>query len=63
MIFWGDNYTEYKTKGDRKRLSVKKYLNNIRPYLKDINNRKISNTWKIQLTIAITLRCLIQEGV
>ena len=29
------------------------YLNNIRPYLKDINDVKKSDTWKIQLTTAI----------
>ena len=40
---------EYKSKDDRKILLVKKYLNKIRPYLKDINNLKISDTWKIQL--------------
>ena len=28
-------------------------LNKIRPYFKDINNLKKSDTWKIQLTIAI----------
>ena len=32
---------------------VEEYLNKIRPCLKDItNNLKISNTWKIELTIA-----------
>ena len=31
---------------------VEEYLNKIRPHLKDINNIKISDTWKIQLTIA-----------
>ena len=28
--------------------SVKEYHNKIRPYLKDINDLKRSNTWKIQ---------------
>ena len=32
--FWADNYIEYKGKGGRKMLSVKKILNKIRPYLK-----------------------------
>ena len=43
-----------KSNSDRnKTLSVEKYLNKIRPYLKNIiNNLKISDTWKIQLTIA-----------
>ena len=46
--FWSNNYIEYKSKGDRsKKLSVKEYLNKIRPYLKDIiNHLKISDTWK-----------------
>ena len=51
--FWSNNYIEYKSNGDRKKtVSVKKNLNKIRPYLKDINNLKKSDTWKIQLTIA-----------
>ena len=52
--FWSKNYIEYKGNGERNRTtSVEKYLNNIRPYLKDIkNNLKKSDTWKIQLTIA-----------
>ena len=33
---------------------IREYLNNIRPYLKDIiNDLKKSDTWKIQLAIAI----------
>ena len=53
--FWSNNYIEYKSKDHRnKTLSVKEYLNNIRPYLKDVvNNLKKSDTWKIQLTIAV----------
>ena len=50
--FWSNNYIEYKSKGDRKTLSVDEYLDKIRPYLKDINNLKKTDTWKIQLTIA-----------
>ena len=44
---------EYESKCDRnKTLSVEKYLNKIRTYLKDIiNNLKKSDTWKIQLKI------------
>ena len=35
---------------------IRKYLNNIRPYFKDIiNDLKKSDTWKIQLAIAINL--------
>ena len=37
--FWSKNYT-YESKDDRKTLSVKKYLNKIRPYLKNIINPK-----------------------
>ena len=34
------------------------YLDEIKPYLKDIiNNLKNSDTWKIQLTIAINFIC------
>ena len=33
-------------------VTVEEYLNKIRPHLKDINNIKKSDTWKIQLTIA-----------
>ena len=36
-----------------KRLSMKKYLEEIKPYLKDMNSLKNSGTWKIQLKIAI----------
>ena len=46
--FWNNNYIEYKTKGDRKTLSVKKYLHKIRPYLKDImNNLQQYGIWKV----------------
>ena len=46
--FWNNNYIEYKTKGDRKTLSVKKYLHKIRPYLKDImNNLQKCDIWKV----------------
>ena len=48
--FQSKNYTEYENNGDRnyhqtlnQTLSIKEYLNKIRPYLKDIiNNLKIS---------------------
>ena len=60
--FWSNNYIEYKSKGDRnKTLSVKKHLNKIRPYLKDIiNNLKKSDTWKIQL-ILFLLRIMMKS--
>ena len=49
------NFIEYETNGDRnKRLWIEEYFIKIRPYLKDIiNDVKKSDTWKIQLTIAI----------
>ena len=55
--FWSNNYIEYECNVDRNKiLSVEEYLNKIRLYLKGIiNNRKKSDTWKIQLTIAINL--------
>ena len=45
--------TAIESNSDRnKTLSVEEYLNEIRPYLKDIkNNLKTSDTWKTQLTI------------
>ena len=52
--FQSNNYSEYKRKGDRKTLWIKRYLNKTRPYLKDtINNLNTSDTWRIQLTITI----------
>ena len=54
--FWNNSYIEYESSGDRnKNLSVKEYLDQTKPYLRDIIiNLQISDTWKIQLTIAIT---------
>ena len=51
--FWSNNYNEYKGNADRSKTpSFEEYFNKIRPYLKDINNVKKSDTWKIKLTIA-----------
>ena len=52
---WSNNYIEYQSNGDRnKTISVEKYLNKSRPYLKGIiNYPKKSHWWKIQLTIVI----------
>ena len=37
--FWTTNYFEYESNGDRNKiLSVEKYLNKIRSYLKDTTN-------------------------
>ena len=53
--FWSNNYIEYESNGDRnKTIPAKEDLNKIRPCLKEIiNELKKSDTWKIQLTIAI----------
>ena len=40
--FWNKKDIEYKSNGGGKTLSIKKYLNNIRPYVKDITNFKKS---------------------
>ena len=51
--FRSNSYIEYESNSDKNEaLSVKEYLNEINPHLKDIiNNLKESDTWKIQLTI------------
>ena len=43
--FWSNNYTKYESNGDRnKALSIIEYLDEIKPYLKDIiNNLKKSD--------------------
>ena len=43
-------------------MSVEEYLNKIRPYLKDINNLKKSDMWKIQLSIANNFISSIDNG-
>ena len=50
-----NDYIKYESNSDRnKNVSVKEYLNVIKPYLKDmIIDLQISDMWKIQLTIAI----------
>ena len=50
-----NNYIEYKSEGDKdKILSVKEYLDMIRPYLSDmINDHRTQGEWKIQLTLSI----------
>ena len=52
---WNSNYIEYEDNDDRnKNLSVKEYLDKIKPYLTDvITNPQKSGTWKVQLTIEI----------
>ena len=53
--FWNNNYIEYESNGDEKRtLPFDEYLNKIETYLRNIIiNLQNSDTWKIQLTIAI----------
>ena len=52
-----NNYIEYESNGDKnKTLSVKEFLDIIRPYLrKIINDYEKQGEWKTQLTIAINL--------
>ena len=54
--FWSTSYIEYESSGDRKKtLPVKKYLEKIKPCLRDlIINLQKSDTWKIQSWNAIT---------
>ena len=52
---FSNNYIEYKSNGDKdKTLSIKDYLDEIKPYLSDIiNDHKTQGEWKIYLTMAI----------
>ena len=52
--FWNNNYIKYESNSDsNKHVSVKEYLDKIKPYLRDvIINLQNSDTRKIQLTIA-----------
>ena len=53
--FWNNNYIEYESNDDKNRdLSLDEYISNIKPYLRNIIiDHQGSDTWKIQLTIAI----------
>ena len=46
--FYSNNYIEHESNGDKnKTLSIKEYLDEIKPYLRDmIKNLKKSDTWK-----------------
>ena len=46
---FNSNYVEYESNGDKnKTLSIKEYLNMIRPYLRDIiNDHKFQVEWKV----------------
>ena len=52
---FNNNYIQYESTGDKdKTLTIKKYLDMIRPYLNNIiNGHKTQGEWKIYLTIAI----------
>ena len=53
--FRNNNYIEYESNGDKNtKLSLDEYLNKIKSYLRNIIiNLQISDSWKIQLAIAI----------
>ena len=50
---FNSNYTEYESNGDKdKSLSVKEYLNKIRPYLSNmINDLKTQSEWKVEVAM------------
>ena len=52
---FNNNYAQYESKGDKNKiLSIREYLNMIRPYsVNMINDHKNQSEWKIQLTIAV----------
>ena len=54
---FNNNYIQYESKGDKdKILTIREYLNMIRPDLVDmINDYKSQSEWKIQLTMTINL--------
>ena len=53
--FWSNNYIEYESNGHKNRnLLLDEYVTKIKPFLRNtINDLKNSDTWKIQLKIAI----------
>ena len=54
--FLDSNYIEYESNGDRNKVvSIKEYLDKIKPYIKDINNLPKSDTWKVQYAKQLTL--------
>ena len=54
-IFWSNNFIEYESNGDRNKTGpIEGYLFKIRLYVKGIlNDLQKSDTWKIELTVAI----------
>ena len=60
--FWNNNYIEYESNGDKKNnLSIDKYLNKIKPFLRNITIDIIIDAWKIQLTTALTITLSLQK--
>ena len=55
--FWNNNYIEYDSNEDKNgMLSLDRYINKIEPYLRNIIiDLQSSYTWKIQLTMQLTL--------
>ena len=55
--FWNNNYIEYDSDGDKSgKLSLDRYTNKTEPYLRNIiMDLQSSYTWKIQLTMQLTL--------
>ena len=53
--FWNNNYIEYESDGNKnKNLSIKEYLKENRPYLKDtITDLQKTATLKVQLTLSL----------
>ena len=54
-MFWNNDYIKSESSGHReKNLSIKEYIDKIKPYVIDIIiNLQKSDKWKIRLTIAI----------
>ena len=63
--FWNNDYIGYESNGDKNRnLSLNEYLSKIELYLRNIMiDLQNSDTWKIQLTIAIILKDVEEECV
>ena len=53
---------EYESRGDKDNLSLKQYLNIIRPYLREMtDNHKAQGEWKIQLVMKIIFFSSLDE--
>ena len=61
--FWHKNYIEHGSNSHRNKTLIEENYNEMRPYLNDIiNDLKKSDTWKIQLTIAINFITFKDNG-